>query len=58
MPARKNRRLPDFNLEFAKLLDANERAYRWAEKAIAYRQAGKVKQAKEAEARTKFGCAR
>lgn len=48
MPARKTRRLRDFHLEFAKLIDAHDRAYSWAEKAVGYRQAGKVRQTKGA----------
>jgi hypothetical protein len=50
MPA-KNKRRPalDIQCRFATYLKAHQRAYAWAERAIAYRQTGKTAQAKAAE---------
>jgi hypothetical protein len=47
--AKKNRRPPDSQRHSVELLDVNRKARTWAEKAIAFREAAKSKQADAAE---------
>jgi hypothetical protein len=48
-PKKRRRPGPHFELTTAKYIEAHRRAYAWADKALAYRNTGKVAQAKAAE---------
>jgi hypothetical protein len=55
MPAKKNKKQPDFDIQrdFNAHLDASRQAHTWAEKSIALRTAGKATAADAAERKAK-----